>query len=119
MKIDQILHSASQDQRAPDGQEVFYGWKHGPSSNPSKHPFSGTVHSRELPRFSFRKESWGVLFVYGPTQGVYVADEEAFELLKRMQNGETLAYIRSNPIGVGPEKIASFAKIIDGLGFTD
>lgn len=87
MKIALLLDSVSQDQKASVESDVaFHGWMHGPAAGGDGESGSNRVR---LPKYSLRKEAWGGVFVYGPTQSVYHVDDEAFGLLLRLKDGES------------------------------
>lgn len=84
MKIDLILNNVAQDRIIGNDEVAFSGWLHGPGA--------GTGSGNDLlPKFSFRPESFGAVFVFGSTQQVFIIDEEAFELLKKVRDGADAA----------------------------
>jgi siroheme synthase (precorrin-2 oxidase/ferrochelatase) len=74
------------------------------------------VDSASLPKYSLRKESWGGIFVYGPTQAVYQTDDEAYCLLLRLKNGENLDKVRLSPGALNQEIIDEFENTLKQLG---
>jgi hypothetical protein len=85
MKIDLLLHSVTQDQESKMSNDPFYGWMHGPASGGDGCGFE---------KFSFRKEDWGSVFIYGSTQQVFITDIEGYEFLVKLKDGEALNLIR-------------------------
>jgi hypothetical protein len=121
MLIELLLGSVNQDQCAPPGEEVFYGWMHGPASGSDGDEESiaktrgNAAEAYRLPRLSLRKERWGAILIYGPTQSVYQTDDEAFLLLSRLRFGESIEQIKNDPRNFTQDEIATFAKLLDLL----
>jgi hypothetical protein len=120
MKISLLLHSVSQDQSTTNEDVAFYGWMHGPASggDGDNNFVSGAAGCRNrLPKYSLRKESWGGVLVFGPTQAVYQLDDEAYELMTRMRLGESLKEIVAKPgaIEVGVAQVFASTASILGL----
>jgi hypothetical protein len=121
MRISLLLSSVSQDQLSSAEDEAFYGWMHGPAAGCDGEDARTTVHRHRLdpgrlPKYSLRAEEWGGILVYGPTQGVYQVDHEAFWLLGRLKNGETLPDIQSSPEPQSPDTVKKFAETLLALG---
>ncbi len=111
MKMELLLQNVNQDQTAQAGSvDAFYGWMHGPASGGD---------GDKLPLISLRKEDWGGIFIYGPTQSVYIVDAIAYSLLERLKSGEAKAYIKANPNGVLPSDLDHFILLLEKHGISE
>lgn len=107
MKIELLLNRMSYDQVTKSSDRAFNGWLHGPGSG------DPDIKDRQpLPKFGLRKESWGGVFVYGPTGQVYAVDDVAYGVLERIAAGESLDKIasegRSAEVGSFRQKLSDF-----------
>ncbi|MFH6994558.1 hypothetical protein [Flavobacterium sp. FlaQc-48] len=101
MKIELLLNRVSFEHSIKSGQLAFNGWFHGPASGDKN--IKGLV-----PLIDLRKESWGGLFVYGMTAQIFTVDEDAFSLLERIKNGETLDDLSQSPSPLTHDDFISF-----------
>ncbi|MFQ2156068.1 hypothetical protein ACK33E_06470 [Aeromonas hydrophila] len=121
MEISLLLHSVSQDQKASSEDIAFYGWMHGPASggdgDDNLIAASKTAsHQSRLPKYSLRKESWGGILVFGPTQAVYQLDNEAFEFMVRVKAGESPDEISKKLNAVDVNTVNAFVAMASKFG---
>jgi hypothetical protein len=101
MKIELLLNRVSLETSIKTDKVAFNGWFHGPASNDKDIP-------GVFPMIDLRKESWGGLFVYGPTAQIFTVDSKAFSLLERIKNGESLIDLTKNPLPFDSRDITLF-----------
>lgn len=141
MEINLLLRHVTHDQHAQIGERQIFGWMHGPASGgdgnkekkrendgperpeePDTHEDEGEDRDPEaqtaknLARFALRKESVGGVVVLESTQQVFLADEEAYGLLARIKQGETLDDIRTKFVVGEMPKFAHFEEMTNRLG---
>ncbi len=106
MKIELLLNRASFEHAVKKGDIAFNGWFHGPASNDKD------LDMGAIPLIDLREETWGGLFVYGPTAQIFTVDKEAFSLLNLIKAGKSLKDLSPKEHKLKSEDIASFEVIL-------